>query len=47
MTDESIHRSYSAVLSTLLKELASLQVFLFSLKVQSDALIVLLRRLRT
>ena len=39
--------SYSAVLPTLLKELAGLQVFLFSLKVESDALVVLLRRLRT
>lgn len=39
--------SYSAVLATLLEELASLQVFLLSRKVESDALVVLLRRLRT
>lgn len=39
--------SYSAELATFLKELASLQVFPLSCKVQSDALVVLLRRLRT
>lgn len=45
--DSARESSYSAVLPTLLKELAGLQVFLFSLKVESDALVVLLRRLRT
>lgn len=39
--------SYSAVLATLLEELAGLQVFLLSCKVQSNALVVLLRRLWT
>lgn len=39
--------SYSAVLAALLKELASLQVFLLSCKVQSNALVVLLRCLWT
>lgn len=45
MSDERINGSYSAVLPTLLKELASLKVFLLSLKVQSNALVVLLCRL--
>lgn len=39
--------SYSAVLATLVKELAGLQVFFLSRKVESDALVVLLSRLRT
>lgn len=39
--------SYSAELATFLKELASLQVFPLSCEVQSDAPVVLLRRLRT
>lgn len=34
--------SYSAVLGTLLKELPSQQVFLFSFKVERNALVVLL-----
>lgn len=42
-----ISASYFAVLSTLVKKLASQKVFLFCLKVQSNALIVLLRRCRS
>lgn len=38
--------SYPAVLPTLLKEPASLKMFLLCLKVESDALIVFLCRLR-
>lgn len=47
MDEQIAGDSYSAVLPTLLEELSSLQVFLLSLKVESDALIILLRRLRT
>lgn len=39
--------SYSAVLATFLKELSSLQMFLFSSKIESNALVVLLCGLRT